>query len=113
MIGATQTTQSVIQRRCTIYTMELASLTSGLAFIGMVLAVGVVVLELRGVLHSKSKPYLIGLGLGSSFLMLRAFTLHEPSFIALEAVKVIAAVSALVFPRNEHLAELAEELAVM
>jgi len=29
------------------------------------------------------------------------------------AVKVVAAVSALVFPPNKHLAELAEELAVM
>jgi hypothetical protein len=93
--------------------MSLTSLTSGLALLGMLLAVGVVVLELRGVLHSKSKTYLIGLGLGSFLLMLRAFTLREPSFIALEAVKVVAAVSALVFPRNEHLAELAEEMAVL
>jgi len=93
--------------------MDFVSLTSGLALLGMVLAVGVVVLELRGVLHSKGKPYLIGLGLGSFLLMLRAFALREPSFIALEAVKVLAAVSALVLPRNEHLAEFAEELAVV
>lgn len=57
-----QIAHTAIHRRCGIYTLSLTSLTSGLALLGMVLAVGVV---------------------------------------------------ALAFLRNEHLAELAEELAVV
>jgi len=79
MIGATQTNLSVLLRRCTIYTIELTSRASSLAFIGTVLAMVMVLLELCGVLRSQSKPHLVRLGLGSFFLMFRASTLCEPS----------------------------------
>lgn len=126
MIGATQTAPNVVLRRCIIETSELARLTSDLAFIAMVLAVGLMGMELRGVLHSKSKPHLIGLGLGSLFLMLCASTVRAvvrivgeevtvgpggvvAASIANEAVKLVAALSTDVLPHNERLAELAEE----
>lgn len=113
MIGATQTNLSVLLRRCTIYTIELTSRASSLAFIGTVLAMVMVLLELCGVLRSKKQTPPRQTGPWVLFPHVQGLHPLRAVFLALKAVKVVAAVSALVFPPNKHLAELAEELAVM
>jgi len=95
---------------CRICTMNLDQWTAVLALAGMLLAVGAIVLEMRGVISSKGKPYLLGVGIGSFLLMVRAFTLGEASFIVLEAIKTVAALSALVAPRSRFISNLAEDV---
>jgi len=90
--------------------MNLDQWTAVLALAGMLLAVGAIVLEMRGVISSKGKPYLLGVGIGSFLLMVRAFTLGEASFIVLEAIKTVAALSALIAPRSRFISNLAEDV---
>jgi hypothetical protein len=84
-----------------------------MAFAGMLLAVGALVLEMRGRVDSKSKTYLLAFGFGSLLLMVRAISLGEYSFIVLEGMKSIAAFSAILFPRSNVTEHLIEDLALL
>ncbi|MEK9730633.1 MAG: hypothetical protein VW230_02615 [Candidatus Poseidoniales archaeon] len=90
--------------------MTMTTFTPILAIIGMVLAAGALILEMRGRIDSKSKVYLFAFGAGSFLLMLRAISLGEPSFIVLEGLKSFAAFTAIFFPRSEVAEHLIEDM---
>jgi hypothetical protein len=91
----------------------MPSVSYFLAFAGMFLAAGALVLEMRGRVDSKSKVYLLAFGIGSFLLMLRAISLGEISFIVLEGMKSIAAFSAILFPRSRASEHLIEDLMLL
>ncbi len=67
--------------------MNLLTFSAVCACLGTVLAVGALVLEMHGRLHSKGRAYLLAVGIGSAMLAFRAFMVREPSFLILEAIK--------------------------
>ncbi len=90
--------------------MSLLTFSAICACLGTVLAVGAIVLEMRGLLHSKGHAYLLAVGLGSAMLAFRAFVVREPSFLILEAIKTFAAFSAVLLPRRAFLTELLHDV---
>lgn len=90
--------------------LSLLSISALCACLGTVLAVGALVLEMHGRLHSKGRAYLLAVGIGSAMLAFRAFMVREPSFLILEAIKTLAAFSALLLPRRSFITELLQDV---
>jgi len=90
--------------------MSLLAFSAVCACLGTVLAVGAIVLEMRGLLHSKGHGYLLAVGLGSALLAFRAFVVREPSFLILEAIKTLAAFSAVLLLRRPFITELLQDV---
>jgi hypothetical protein len=69
-----------------------------LAYAGMLLILAAFILETRGVLHSRGRPYLWMMIVGSGLLAVRAGVVREWAFLILEAVWCMAALLALIRP---------------
>ena len=74
----------------------LETLSSLLAYIGMIFILAAFVLETRGKLSSRGAPYLWLMIVGSALLALRAAYSYEWAFLLLEAAWCAAAVWALI-----------------
>ena len=66
-----------------------------LAYFGMILILSAFLLETRDILHSKERPYLILMSLGSGLLAVRAYLIDEWAFFILEVAWFAAAVLGL------------------
>ena len=65
------------------------------AYFGMILILSAFLLETRDILHSKERPYLILMSLGSGLLAVRAYLIDEWAFFILEVAWFAAAVLGL------------------
>ena len=61
------------------------------AYFGMIMILSAFFLETRGILHSKERPYLILMALGSGLLAVRAYLKVEGAFFILEVAWFAAA----------------------
>ena len=61
------------------------------AYFGMIMILSAFLLETRGILHSKERPYLILMALGSGLLAVRAYLIDEWAFFILEVAWFAAA----------------------
>ncbi len=61
------------------------------AYLGMIMILSAFLLETRGILHSKERPYLILMALGSGLLAVRAYLIEEWAFFILEVAWFAAA----------------------
>ena len=74
----------------------MALVSEVVAYVGMLLILGAFVLETRGVLSSRSGPYLWMMAAGSALLALRAAHSQEWAFLVLEVVWCLAALWSLI-----------------
>jgi len=61
------------------------------AYFGMMMILSAFFLETRDILHSKERPYLILMALGSGLLAIRAYLIDEWAFFILEVAWFAAA----------------------
>ena len=61
------------------------------AYLGMIMILSAFFLEKRNILHSKERPYLILMALGSGLLAIRAYLIDEWAFFILEVAWFAAA----------------------
>ena len=61
------------------------------AYLGMIMILSAFFLETRDILHSKERPYLILMALGSGLLAIRAYLIDEWAFFILEVAWFAAA----------------------
>ena len=60
--------------------------SEAVAYMGMILILSAFFMETRDILHSKERPYLILMALGSGLLAVRAYLIDEWAFFILEVV---------------------------
>lgn len=78
----------------------MLGLTAALAYAGMLSILAAFLLETRGFLDSRGRPYLWLMIVGSGLLAIRAGSVREWAFLILEAVWCVAAILALLRPRS-------------
>ena len=61
------------------------------AYFGMIMILSAFLLETRDILHSKKRPYLMLMALGSGLLAVRAYLIDEWAFFILEVAWFAAA----------------------
>ncbi len=74
--------------------------SGAMAYLGMLCILVAFVLETRGKLNSRGGTYLGMMVLGSALLAVRAAHMAEWAFLILETVWCLAAIAALLRPRN-------------
>jgi len=76
------------------------TISSTVAYAGMLMILGAFVLETRGSVSSRGRAYLGAMALGSGLLALRAAHSQEWAFLILEVVWCAAAIIAFARPRQ-------------
>ena len=79
------------ESECLLDTLFEAAHSEMVAYAGMIMILTAFLLETRNVLHSKERPYLVLMALGSGLLAVRAYLIDEWAFFILEVAWFAAA----------------------